>query len=102
MLGNEDGVTPERGLLAVARWGRRGKTGSNELHRMAEYHVHAPVEQVFAFPVAKTKLAPKGGSRQPPKNVIELSHPGKYHRSVSWFARHHHPGFYDCSRSGEK
>ncbi len=83
VLGNEDGVTPKRGLLAVPGWGRRGKAGANELGRMAEHHLHAPVEQVFAFLVAKTKAAPKGRARQPAENVIKLSHPGKYHREAT-------------------
>lgn len=74
VLGDEDGVVAERGLLAVVGNLRWSEALCDEIDRVAQHHVHPLVVQVLQLAPAQVKPAPERGAGEGGEELIRISH----------------------------
>ena len=74
MLGDEDGMIPHRGLLAVVGWLRVGQTALDELPGVLKDSVETALAQIVGLLAAQSKAAAKPRPTQRRKQFIHVAH----------------------------
>lgn len=74
MLGDEDGMPSERGLLAVIRGLRRRQPPGDEIPRMAEDDLHSLCLKIVALAWGELETLPECGFLQLAEDVLKIPH----------------------------